>query len=604
MADTQITGTLSADEPISGGLSANEGINAELTPNEEISGALEVKRTQEIIQAVWGTITGTLSDQTDLQDALDGKADLENGKVPSSQLPSYVDDVLEYASLSVFPATGEAGKIYIALDTNKTYRWSGSTYVEISESLALGETAGTAYEGSKGKANADAIAKAYKTDDSAETDIQDADYIPFYDTSATAKKKSLWSNIKAKLNEIFFRRSEANILGAKNLLPLTTTAIGGDNIWTIMDDGMVVANGTPSANAQLSIRIPDGLSGNFLFSGCPEGGTGATYDLYSWDSTTSARPKKWDGTTRSDSDYGGTSQEIQIPSGHRVSINCRVCGNFTANNLVFKPMLRLATDADDTFEPYAMTNKEITDKFGTLGSASTKDVPASGDAGQTEVVLGSDTRLTDARTPTAHTHITADITDFPTLAAVATSGNYSDLTGTPTIPDELADLSDDSTHRLVTDTEKSAWNNKCDNSVIAPVESGTTASRAYVRGEHFIKDGAFCTVISDISVGVTLTLNSNYEAGQINLKSILSSRILTSSDNMDNITDFGVYSWSSGNSPSNSPVISSNTISAGCLVLRFASMGTIQVVFNDVYIVFRVKSGNTWTSWRRIAGTT
>ena len=88
-----------------------------------------------------------------------GVAELDStGKVPSSQLPSFVDDVLEYASLSAFPATGETGKIYIALDTNKTYRWSGSAYVEISESLALGETASTAYAGNKGKANADAIA--------------------------------------------------------------------------------------------------------------------------------------------------------------------------------------------------------------------------------------------------------------------------------------------------------------------------------------------------------------------------------------------------------------------------------------------------------------
>jgi len=87
-----------------------------------------------------------------------GVAELDSsGKVPSSQLPSYVDDVLEYNSLSDFPATGETGKIYIAKDTNKTYRWSGTAYVEISESLALGETSSTAYAGNKGKANADAI---------------------------------------------------------------------------------------------------------------------------------------------------------------------------------------------------------------------------------------------------------------------------------------------------------------------------------------------------------------------------------------------------------------------------------------------------------------
>lgn len=56
------------------------------------------------------------------------------GKVASAQLPSYVDDVLEYANLAAFPGTGATGVIYVALDTNKTYRWSGSAYVEISAS--------------------------------------------------------------------------------------------------------------------------------------------------------------------------------------------------------------------------------------------------------------------------------------------------------------------------------------------------------------------------------------------------------------------------------------------------------------------------------------
>lgn len=78
-------------------------------------------------------------------------ASLIDGKVPASQLPSYVDDVLEYANFAAFPATGESGKIYVALDTNKTYRWSGSAYVEISASLALGETSSTAYRGDRGK---------------------------------------------------------------------------------------------------------------------------------------------------------------------------------------------------------------------------------------------------------------------------------------------------------------------------------------------------------------------------------------------------------------------------------------------------------------------
>lgn len=93
--------------------------------------------------------------------AAGGVASLDtNGKVPSSQLPSYVDDVLEgYLYNGAFYAddahaqqiTPEHGKIYVAQDTNKTYRWSGTHYVEISESLALGETTFTAYPGDKGK---------------------------------------------------------------------------------------------------------------------------------------------------------------------------------------------------------------------------------------------------------------------------------------------------------------------------------------------------------------------------------------------------------------------------------------------------------------------
>lgn len=65
-------------------------------------------------------------------DALALKADLVSGKVPSSQLPSYVDDVLEYANFASLPVTGETGKIYVTLDSNKTYRWSGTSYTEIS----------------------------------------------------------------------------------------------------------------------------------------------------------------------------------------------------------------------------------------------------------------------------------------------------------------------------------------------------------------------------------------------------------------------------------------------------------------------------------------
>lgn len=83
---------------------------------------------------------------------VNGIAELdESGKIISSQLPSYVDDVLEYPTLLNFPATGESGKIYVTIDTNKTYRWSGTAYTEISQGVVLGETSSTAYRGDRGK---------------------------------------------------------------------------------------------------------------------------------------------------------------------------------------------------------------------------------------------------------------------------------------------------------------------------------------------------------------------------------------------------------------------------------------------------------------------
>ena len=108
------------------------------------------------------THTHTISSVTGLQTALDGKQGVlgftpENvsnkgvangyagldtsGKVPASQLPSFVDDVVEYASSANFPSTGETGKIYIAIDSGKTYRWSGSAYIHINSSVGSADTA-------------------------------------------------------------------------------------------------------------------------------------------------------------------------------------------------------------------------------------------------------------------------------------------------------------------------------------------------------------------------------------------------------------------------------------------------------------------------------
>ena len=72
-----------------------------------------------------------------LNDALADKCPLVEGKVPSANLPSYVDDALEFANLAAFPETGESGKIYLAVATNLIYRWTGSVYVLIGDGTSV-----------------------------------------------------------------------------------------------------------------------------------------------------------------------------------------------------------------------------------------------------------------------------------------------------------------------------------------------------------------------------------------------------------------------------------------------------------------------------------
>ena len=132
--------------------------------NSALAGKVPTTRTVNG-KALSANITLSAADvsaiPTSQKGAASGVAELDaSGKVPSAQLPSFVDDVLEgYLSGGKFykesthttEITGETGKIYVDMSTNKTYRWSGTAYTEISASLALGETSSTAYRGDHGK---------------------------------------------------------------------------------------------------------------------------------------------------------------------------------------------------------------------------------------------------------------------------------------------------------------------------------------------------------------------------------------------------------------------------------------------------------------------
>lgn len=163
-----------------------------------------------------------------------------------------------------------------------------------------------------------------------------------------------WSKIKA----IFTKQTETNAianLGAKNLLKVTSAmqTINGVT-FTVNDDQTVTVNGTASAtttyvitsNSQ-AILIPDG---NYILSGCPNGGGDATYDL------------RWYLYSTGKSAYDQGSGVTVAKNGNTTSSNIAIVirSGVTANNLVFKPMLRLAEITDDSFQPYAKTNRELT----------------------------------------------------------------------------------------------------------------------------------------------------------------------------------------------------------------------------------------------------
>lgn len=238
----------------------------------KVDSSLNASSTNPVQNKAVNTALGTKADKSSLDSYIlkslmgvkSGVATLgTDGLIPSSQLPSYVDDVLEYAKLSAFPETGETGKIYVAIDTNLTYRWSGTQYVEISASLALGETASTAYYGDKGKvaydhsqsthARTDATATAASTTNG-KIKINGSDVTVYTHPSHTAAAAGIYkitvdalghvsaatAVTKADLTGIIgnFGAASASAAGTTGLVPAPATGkqasyLRGDGTWAV-----------------------------------------------------------------------------------------------------------------------------------------------------------------------------------------------------------------------------------------------------------------------------------------------------------------------------------------------------------------------------------
>lgn len=154
------------------------------------------------------------ANKADVAAALALKADLVDGFVPSSQLPSYVDDILEFADLASFPATGETGKIYVAISPkSKQYRWSGSTYIQITNGLIA--STDDVPEGSN------LYFTAERVSDKLDKPTADGAYAPLNHNHDTRyyTKPQVDTNIKTAVDNIE--------IGGRNLIAKTNLELGG-----------------------------------------------------------------------------------------------------------------------------------------------------------------------------------------------------------------------------------------------------------------------------------------------------------------------------------------------------------------------------------------
>ena len=192
------------------------------------------------------------------------------GIINQANLPSYVDDVLEFANKTAFPAKGESGKIYVDQATNITYRWGGTAYVEISPSLALGTTSSTAFRGDYGNtAYQHAVAKGsafasglYKITTNAQGHVTAATAVSKSDITALgipAQDTNTW---------IAMGGASASAGGRAGYVPAPATGqqnlfLRGDGTWA---QGPVGPKGDKGATGD---RGPQGIQGI-------QGATGAT----------------------------------------------------------------------------------------------------------------------------------------------------------------------------------------------------------------------------------------------------------------------------------------------------------------------------------------
>ena len=302
-----------------------------------------------------GQVTGALGftpENSANKNAANGYAGLDSsGLVPSSILPSYVDDVLEYANLAAFPGTGATGKIYVALDTNKTYRWSGSAYIEISASPGSTDSV------TEGSTN------LYFTNARARAAVSATGSLS-YNSSTGVFSYTQPTNVSTFTNDSGYITSSAlspyltSATAASTYAPLTGTGTSGT--WGISVTG-TAANITATSNSTLTtlsaLSLPGSqVSGNISGNAAnvtgtvaiANGGTGATTAanaLTSLGAYPSSNPSGYTSNTGTVTSVGGTG----TVSGLTLSGTVTTSGNLTLGGTLSVTPSNFASQTANTF---------------------------------------------------------------------------------------------------------------------------------------------------------------------------------------------------------------------------------------------------------------
>ena len=357
-----------------------------------------------------------------------GYAPLVGGLVPAANLPSYVDDVLEYSAFSAFPTIGESGKIYLSTGTGRIYRWTGTIYAEVSPSTAQVQSDWTATSGLGQILNKPTLFSGSYGDLTGTPSLFSGSFTDLTNRAHAASHKTGGSdaltatdigafpnNGTAQLTASYYTKTaypSGNGQSTGANAPSLSSPVSTLGTWAVVKvSGQKPRLCVNDSGTQRFIEFQTATFANVATSGAYGDLTGT--------------PSTFSPSAHASSHASGGSDALTLAASQITDL-ATVATSGSASDLSTGtlPDARLSTNVVTLTGTQTLTNKSISSgQITGLGTAAAKDIPASGNASTTQVVYGSDTRLTDARTPTTHTHTLQSLSG--TYVRVTSDSNYS-----------------------------------------------------------------------------------------------------------------------------------------------------------------------------------